>query len=122
MKQGRVLAGLVVTVLGVLAFWASMQMLFTDILNMDWALWTALLVIGSVGIGVGPVVAIVAYVQSRVGQQSYLRSQPQQVYSLPLRCSECGNEVRLHHLEWIGPEEARCPYCSAVIPVVRRGY
>ena len=122
MNQGRVVAGLVVTLIGVLAFWASMQMLFTDILSMDWALWTILLVIGSVGIGVGPVVAIVAYVKSTVEKQTWAQTEPQQVYSLPRRCKECGSEIGLHHLEWIGPDEARCPYCSAAVPVRRTGF
>ena len=35
-----------------------------------------------------------------------------QVIQLPLKCSECQNEISVRSLEWIGDDEARCPFCS----------
>jgi DNA-directed RNA polymerase subunit RPC12/RpoP len=117
-NRAAVLVGLLITVLGAWSFWTSMEMLITDILTMDWTLWTALLTLGILGVSIGPTVVILSWIYS-VKQARLLAQgmEEQQTYTLPLRCPECKSEIDLHHLEWIGPEEARCPYCSSPIPV-----
>jgi DNA-directed RNA polymerase subunit RPC12/RpoP len=97
-----------------------MEMLITDVLTMDWTLWAIMLTLGMIGISVGPTVLILSWAQS-INRNRLLAQgiEEQQTYTLPLRCPECSSELGLHHLEWIGPEEARCPYCSSSIPVRR---
>jgi hypothetical protein len=35
-----------------------------------------------------------------------------QFVQIPMQCPECGNELSVRSLEWIGDDEARCPFCS----------
>ncbi|TFF92482.1 hypothetical protein EU546_07495 [Candidatus Thorarchaeota archaeon] len=93
-------------------------MLFEDIMSVDWAIWTLLLTFGIIGVSIGPGVLIYVYAKS-VQAKYAVTYESQQTLSLPQYCPKCNNEVRVNQLEWIGEEEARCPYCSSEIPVRR---
>jgi hypothetical protein len=36
-------------------------------------------------------------------------------YRLPRRCPDCGAPVIRNEVEWVGPSEAKCSYCGAVL-------
>ncbi|TFG31073.1 hypothetical protein EU528_07130 [Candidatus Thorarchaeota archaeon] len=76
-------------------------------------LWIVTLVIAILLISFGPGVMAWAYASSFQASYRQIAKQKQwQVIQIPLECSECGNEITLRSLEWIGDDEARCPFCS----------
>ena len=92
----------------------SMIMITNFTFDFDWATWTIYLVLGIVLVSVGPGVivwALVSRYRTAYGQTQW------QVIRLPLVCPECSHTIEVHGLEWIGPDEARCPFCSYELDV-----
>lgn len=42
------------------------------------------------------------------------------VYQLPTKCTECNASISTEDVDWVGPLQARCPYCHATIEARRR--
>ena len=40
------------------------------------------------------------------------------VYQLPRRCPECGGSLSNEEADWVGPLQAKCPYCHATVEAV----
>ncbi|MBN2229188.1 MAG: hypothetical protein JW779_06300 [Candidatus Thorarchaeota archaeon] len=116
MKRTALLAGIVLMLVGCYYFAVSMIMITSYTFDFDWTIWTLYLTIGIVLISVGP--GIIAY--AFAGNYSSRYEQVKwQMIQLPISCPECDHPIEIHSLEWIGPEEARCPFCSNQIDVRR---
>ena len=124
MKRGAFILGVAMLVIGGYSFWWSMQSLFNMSFMDDWISWIFSLVVGTIFVSLGPGVMVWAYASSY--QASYRQNAKQkqwQLIQLPLNCSECSKDISIQSLEWIGDQEARCPYCSNVLEVrINSGY
>lgn len=98
---------------GVYSFWWYFQLMMSGEFIEHLYLWIAALVIALLLISFGPGVMTWAYATSYQASYRQIAKQKQwQVIQIPLECSECGNAISVRSLEWIGDEEARCPFCS----------
>jgi DNA-directed RNA polymerase subunit RPC12/RpoP len=98
---------------GYLCWWWWDALMWGDawIDNLFW--WITALTGGVLLISFGPGVIAFAYVTTP--ESSYKRIAKQrewQVIQVPLRCTECQNEISIRSLEWIGDDDVRCPFCS----------
>ena len=114
MRRGVFVLGLVMTLVGGYLFTMSMIMIINFTLDFDWTVWTIYLSLGIVLVSIGPGVLVWAFVSR---YQSTYRQIQWQVIRLPLECPECLHNVEIHSLEWIGPNEVRCPFCSFELEV-----
>jgi hypothetical protein len=113
-RKGFLSLGLGITLVGGYLFTMSMIMITDIAFDFDWTTWTVYLVLGCVLVSIGPGViawAFVSRVQTGYGQSHW------QMIRLPIECPECNHTIEIHSLEWIGPNEARCPFCSHEIDV-----
>ena len=91
------------------------MLLITNItLPFDWIMWTIYLTIGIILISLGPGIIAWAFVDKH--QTTYGLGQ-WQVIQLPRTCPECKHALEIHSLEWTGPEEARCPFCTSQLQI-----
>jgi len=37
------------------------------------------------------------------------------IYRVPGKCPECGGSINNEEVDWVGPLQARCPYCQTTI-------
>jgi hypothetical protein len=106
--------GIIMMIAGVFLFWWWWQDLMFDdawLDNLGW--WIASLTGGILLISFGP--GVIAYAYATSDQSTYKRIAKQkqwQVVQIPLKCPECQNEISIRSMEWIGDDEARCPFCS----------
>lgn len=42
------------------------------------------------------------------------------VYQVPSRCPACGAAISNEDVDWVGPLQAKCPYCNAIFDAVKR--
>ena len=42
------------------------------------------------------------------------------IYQVPERCPSCGAPLSDEEVDWVGPLQARCPYCFATVNVTPR--
>jgi len=114
MKKSTLALGLAMTIVGGYLFTMSMIMITNMTFDFDWTAWTVYLALGIILVSVGPGViawAAVSGYQTVDGQTQW------QIIRLPLECPECHHSIEIHSLEWIGPGEARCPFCSSELEV-----
>jgi len=113
MRRVPFIIGIIMIVVGIFFFWWYIQILwYGDFLENLW-LWILSLVVGILLISFGPGVMVWAYASSLQSSYRTIAKQKEwQVIQIPLRCSECQREISIRSLEWIGEDEARCPYCS----------
>ncbi|MGY5857959.1 MAG: hypothetical protein RTU63_01220 [Candidatus Thorarchaeota archaeon] len=105
--------GVLMILIGVYAFWVYFDILIWGDFLGNLGLWIAALVAAIMLISFGPGVMIWAYTSSVDSSYRTIAKQKQwQVIQIPLKCSECENEISIRSLEWIGDEEVRCPFCS----------
>ncbi|MFW9959577.1 MAG: hypothetical protein ACFFDV_01075 [Candidatus Thorarchaeota archaeon] len=109
MRKSALVGGLGMTLVGGYLFTMSMIMIINFTLDFDWTIWTIYLTLGIVLVSVGPGFLVWAFVRDY--QKEYQQMQ-WQVIRLPTECPECHHSIEIHSLEWIGPNEARCPFCS----------
>lgn len=114
MRKVPFVIGIIMIILGGYSFWWWwMELMYSDtwIDNLFW--WITALTGGILLISFGP--GLIAYAYTSSYQSSYKRIAKQkewQVVQIPLKCPECQNEISIRSLEWIGDDEARCPFCS----------
>jgi len=113
MRRIPFIIGIAMIVIGVFFFWQYFQILwFGDFLENLW-LWIISLVVGILFISLGPGVIAWAYASSLQSSYRTIAKQKEwQIIQIPMKCSECQGEISIRSLEWIGDDEARCPYCS----------
>jgi len=123
MVKASYVFGLGMLLVGGYLFLQSMVIIMTgDILD-SWVTWTVYLTLGIILISIGPGVIVWTYTKNYQETYNRLTNQTQwQMIQIPKTCSSCGNEVEVHSLEWIGPDEARCPYCSNELEVIKSSY
>ncbi len=51
---------------------------------------------------------------------SSFRDESSTIYDLPDKCPECGASINMENVDWVGPLQAKCPYCMATIRANRR--
>ena len=113
MKRGAFIAGLAMLLVGIYSFYIYFRILWVGDFIENLTLWIITLVAGTMLISFGPGVMIWAYASSLESSYRQIAKQREwQVVQIPLQCSDCENEISIRSLEWIGDEEARCPYCS----------
>ncbi|TFG33320.1 hypothetical protein EU527_08455 [Candidatus Thorarchaeota archaeon] len=118
MKKNIILLSIIMLLIGGYMFLDSMLMISTGFILENWMVWTLYLTIGIILISFAPGLIVWGY--SKDYQDSYSRLINQttwQVIQIPSVCSFCQHEIAIHSLEWIGPDEARCPFCSNEIEV-----
>jgi endogenous inhibitor of DNA gyrase (YacG/DUF329 family) len=37
------------------------------------------------------------------------------IYNVPRKCPECGGSINNEDVDWVGPLQAKCPYCQTTI-------
>ena len=37
------------------------------------------------------------------------------VYQVPSKCPECGGSLRNEEVDWVGPLQAKCPFCRTTV-------
>lgn len=37
------------------------------------------------------------------------------IYNVPGKCPECGGSINNENVDWVGPLQAKCPYCQTTI-------
>ena len=42
------------------------------------------------------------------------------IYQVPPHCPSCGADINTEDVDWVGPLQAKCPYCSATIEAQER--
>ncbi|TFG98811.1 hypothetical protein E4H12_04910 [Candidatus Thorarchaeota archaeon] len=113
MRKVPFIIGVLMILLGVYAFWYYFQILIYGDFIEQLYLWIASLVVALLLISFGPGVIVWAYATSYQTSYKQIAKQKEwQVLQIPLKCSECQNEISVRSLEWIGDDEARCPFCS----------
>jgi DNA-directed RNA polymerase subunit RPC12/RpoP len=118
MTRTSYVVGLGMLLIGGYMFLESMVMVFTGSMLDSWMVWTIYLTLGIILVSIGPGVIVWAYTKQYQESYALLTNQTRwQSIQIPMTCSSCGNEIAIHSLEWIGPNEARCPYCSNEIEV-----
>jgi len=114
MKKVPFAIGVLMMVVGGFLFWYWWdQLMWGDAWmdNLFW--WITSLTLGILLISFGPGVIAYAYATSYQSSIKTIAKQKQwQVVQIPVKCSDCQNEISVRSLEWIGDDEARCPYCS----------
>lgn len=123
MKRNALFMGIIFFLVGGYLFAYSMIMIISGALFEDWGLWTIYLTLGIIFLSIGPGIIVWGFTKDYQESQSRLTNHPAwQTIRIPSACVECGNEVAVHSLEWIGPDEARCPFCSNRIEVIKDHY
>ena len=114
MRKVPVAIGVVMMVVGGWMFWYWMtQLMWGDFWLENLAWWITSLTVGILLLSFGPGAIAYGYATSYKSSYKTIAKQKQwQVIQLPLKCSECQNEISVRSLEWIGDDEARCPFCS----------
>lgn len=118
MRKVPFIIGVLMIVLGIYSFWWYFQILTSGEFIEQLYTWIATLVIAILLISFGPAVIAWACINSYQSSYKQISDQKQwQVIQIPVECSECGNAISFRSLEWIGDDEARCPFCSKDIEV-----
>jgi len=113
MSRNQFIKGVGMIVLGVYLLWWYVQSLSNGAFIDDWLFWMCVLIVGSILFSFGPCEIVLAYTSShQVSNRQIVKQKQWQVTQLPLECSECGKEISIRSVEWIGEDEARCPFCS----------
>ena len=100
------------TIIGGYLWWWSIQITYVDDFD-DVLLFMVALMVGSAFLTYGLGVIGWDIITSALGFKEQIAKQKEwQVTQLPLECSECGKEISIRSVEWIGEDEARCPFCS----------
>jgi predicted Zn-ribbon and HTH transcriptional regulator len=42
------------------------------------------------------------------------------IYQIPSQCPSCGAAISTEEVDWVGPLQAKCPYCNATIDAAER--
>ena len=114
MRKIPFVIGVIMMIVGgwMFVYWMD-QLMWGDAWMDDLGLWITSLTVGILLVSFGPGVIAYAYATSYQSSYKTIAKQKQwQVIQLPLKCSECQNEISIRSLEWIGEDEARCPFCS----------
>jgi hypothetical protein len=119
MRRGPFILGLGMLLIGGYIFILSMVMIADLSFMLDWATWTVYLIVGVVLFSVGPGIMAWAFVGRR--QTAYEKTQ-WQIVRVPQNCPECGNTIEIHSLEWVGTDEARCPFCSHSLEIIKNNF
>jgi hypothetical protein len=118
MKRGAFIIGLVMMLTGIYFFWMYLDILWNGDFIDSLVLWIVSLVIGTILISLGPGVMVWAYASSYEASYKQIAKLTEwQFVQIPVKCSECGNDLSIRTLEWIGDDEARCPFCSKDIEI-----
>jgi hypothetical protein len=58
------------------------------------------------------------------GDSSYSSDHLEQrtIYQVPNRCISCGASLSTEDVDWVGPLQIRCPYCSATMDVEEKRF
>jgi hypothetical protein len=113
MRKVPFIIGLIMILVGIYSFWLYFDILWNGSLIDDLAMWITTLVIAILFVSFGPGVIAYAYASSYQSSYKTIAKQKQwQVIQIPLKCPECQNEISIRSMEWIGDDEARCPFCS----------
>ncbi|TFF96461.1 hypothetical protein EU546_01360 [Candidatus Thorarchaeota archaeon] len=46
--------------------------------------------------------------------------QERSLYQIPSRCPSCGASISTEEVDWVGPLQAKCPYCNATMDAEKR--
>ena len=125
MQMGKrsYIIGILMLLVGGYLFLQSMAIIMTGSILDSWMTWTLYLTFGIILVSFGPGVIVWSYTKNYQAAYRSLANQTQwQMVQLPKTCTSCGNEIEIHSLEWIGPNEARCPFCSNEIEVITSSY
>ncbi|TFG31954.1 hypothetical protein EU527_11235 [Candidatus Thorarchaeota archaeon] len=123
MNRGILIIGLIMLFIGSYMFLNSLLTITTGHIFDNWMTWTLYLSIGIILVSIAPGVLVWSYTKDIEKSHKKLLNQPSwQMIQIPLLCSSCHNEITIHSLEWIGPDEARCPFCSNEINVMTSRY
>ncbi|RDE13195.1 MAG: hypothetical protein C4K48_08965 [Candidatus Thorarchaeota archaeon] len=106
--------GIVMLAIGGYSFTMSMLMITNMTLPFDWIIWAVFLAIGIILVSLGPSIIAWSFVSKHQAANELAQWQ---VVQLPRICPECNHSLEIHSLEWIGPEEARCPFCSSQVQI-----
>ena len=113
MRKVPFVIGVLMILMGIYSFWWYFQILMSGEFIEQLYLWIAALVVAILLISFGPAVMAWSFVSSSQSSLKQIAKQQHwQVIQIPLECSECGNAISFRSLEWIGDDEARCPFCS----------
>lgn len=115
-KRRVLVIGIGMLVVGGYMFIQSMFMITNMSTGFDWATWTIYLTAGIILFSVGP--GVMAWAFTSEYPTVYGKSN-WQIIRMPQNCPECKNLIEIRSLEWIGPDEARCPFCSSQIEITR---
>ena len=48
------------------------------------------------------------------------RTKEKVIYQVPAVCPSCGASISQEEVDWVGPLQAKCPYCRATIEVEKK--
>jgi hypothetical protein len=113
-RKGTLAFGLGMTIVGGYLFAISMIMINDISFDFDWTEWTLYLTFGIILVSLGPGVIAWAFASSL--RTAHGQTQWQTIH-LPKECPECKHTLEVHSIEWIGPDEARCPFCSQELEI-----
>ncbi|MGY5881137.1 MAG: hypothetical protein RTV31_12855 [Candidatus Thorarchaeota archaeon] len=124
MRKVPFIIGIIMIAVGVYAFWLYFDILWHGDFLENLGLWIVTLVTAILLISFGPGLMAYAYASSYQSSYKTIAKQKQwQVIQIPLKCPECQNEISIRSMEWIGDDEARCPFCSKDLEIrTSRGY
>ena len=113
MRRGPFIIGVGMLVIGVYLLWLYLQSLSNGAFIDNWPFWMFVLMVGSFLFSFGPCEIVLAYTSShQASNRQIVKQKLWQGIQLHLECSECGKEISIRSVEWIGEGEARCPFCS----------
>ncbi len=113
MAEVRYILGFGMILLGAYLFLQSMVIIMTGDILGSWTSWVFYLTFGIILISFGPGVIVWSYTKNYQDTYNRLTNQTLwQVIQIPKTCPSCENQIEMHTLEWIGPNEVRCPFCS----------
>jgi cytochrome c-type biogenesis protein CcmH/NrfF len=113
MRRFPAVIGILMIFAGVYSFLVYFDILWNGNFMNDFALWIVALVAAILLISIGPGVIAYAYASSYQSSFKTIAKQKQwQIIQMPVKCSECQNQISFRSLEWISDDEVRCPFCS----------
>ena len=49
------------------------------------------------------------------GRSTVVKVDRRIIYQVPKKCPECGGSLSNEEVDWVGPLQAKCPYCRTTI-------
>lgn len=49
------------------------------------------------------------------GRTAVVRADRRIIYQVPRKCPECGGSLSNEEVDWVGPLQAKCPFCRTTI-------